>query len=150
MITLRYCFCPDSGTIETDDRSPKLFLSRFSHYRDRSSLFETVFVPIPTLSGLMPTLRNCFCPDSDTIGTDDTSSELFSSRFSHYTIETDSRSSTLFLSRFQHYRDRDRFPIFSSFLVPIPALSRRLLALLLTISPIHSTKEKQNQHSPQT
>ncbi len=104
MPTLQYCFCLDSRTIGTDATSSELFSSRFSHYRDRCPLFETVFVPILALSRQMIALWYCFCLDSRTIGTDD-------------------RSLVLFLSRFSHYRDR--FPIFNSFLVPIPTLSRQ-------------------------
>ncbi len=139
MIPLRDCFCLDSGTIGTDGISSGLFLSRFWHYRDRCYLFGTVFVSILVLSGQMVSLRDCFCLDSGTIGTDDTSSGLFLSRFRYYrdrwylfgtvsvsilalsrqmiplrdcfcldsgTIETDPHSSKLFLSQFRYYRDR--------------------------------------------
>ena len=172
MVALRYCFCLDSGTIGTDTHSSKLFLSRFSLYRDRSSLFGTLFVSIPVLSGLMIALRNCFCPDSATIGTDPHSSVLFLSRFSYYRdrctlfetvfvpiqvlsrqfltprplscldsgcIETASRSSALFLSRFRLYRDY--LPLLSSFLVPIQAVSGLLTSPQLFSCPDSGTIE---------
>ena len=101
-------FCPDSRSIETYFSDPTHFLSRFSQYRDSLLCSIPLFVPILTVSRLIPSPSPFFCPDS-------------------HSIETYFSAPTHFLSRFSQYRDSLLCSI--PFSVPILAVSR-LISLL--------------------
>ncbi len=114
--------CPDSLTIETHLLFPARFVSRFSHYRDISSLPFPICVPIPALSRHIFSSLSYLCPD-----------------FSHY--QTQVLFPHLLVSQFPHYRDTSSLPY--PMFVPIPALSRHIFSSLSYLCPDSRTIEIQ-------